>query len=113
MKKFPIIFIIDDNINENRLRMLKRNTDGDFKRCMIENYVKTQNLVYKLFGLLCEFPIFNAFDNNEEIVNLLVNKVIQNNNNTTTKIDVDFVCGKLNAAIPETLKYAEDISILK
>lgn len=46
-----IIFILEDNYNENRERMIKRATNGDLFRGRILDYVLTQNLVYYLFAL--------------------------------------------------------------
>lgn len=55
--KYPVIIIIDTDVNANRERMFMRNEGQDIYRSKILNYVCLQNIVYGLFAKLCNWVI--------------------------------------------------------
>lgn len=53
LNKKPWVFILENNEQENRKRMLNRNEGGDYFRAYLPHYVKLQNMVYGTIGILC------------------------------------------------------------
>ena len=61
----PIIIFVDLNEEENRKRMLKRNTGADNWRYSLDGYVEVQNIIYYMVGRMVKSPIFDM----SEIIN--------------------------------------------
>lgn len=104
LSKMNIIFILENDIEENIKRMRNRNTGKDYSRSFIKNYCYYQNLVYKTFAETFNIPYFyNTNDNLEYLKKSIITffesydkDFINNNKKIQPKIEYDSE-KKLNA----------------
>lgn len=60
MRNFPIIYVINSNVDEVYKKMRLRASGGDLFRADIEGYVECQNIVYSAFADICGFPLYDV-----------------------------------------------------